>query len=77
MDPDCLAKKLKKRSEIHNRETRNKNKMDIPGYRTAAGQGTFHYRAVCLWNSIPERLTEPTNLVSFKKELMRQLQRES
>ena len=28
--PDYLAKKFKKRSEIHNKDTRNKNKMDIP-----------------------------------------------
>ena len=66
----------KKRSEIHNKDTRNKNKMDIPGYRMAAGQRTFHYRAVSLWNSLPERLTELTNLASFKKELMRHFQRE-
>ena len=46
--PDYLAKKVKKRFEIHNKDTRNKNKMDIPGYRTAAGQITFYYRAVSL-----------------------------
>ena len=32
--PDYIAKKFKKRSEIHNKNTRNKNKMDIPGYTT-------------------------------------------
>ena len=36
---------------------------------------TFHYRAVSLWNSLPERLTELKNLASFKKEVMRHLQR--
>lgn len=31
---DYLAKKFKKRSEFHNRDTRNKNnKIDIPGYK--------------------------------------------
>ena len=74
--PDYLAKKFKKRSEIHNKDTRDKNKMDIPGYRTAAGQRAFHYRAVSLWNSLPERLTELTNLASIKKKLMRHFQRE-
>ena len=44
--PDYPANKFKKRSEIHNKDTRNKNKIDIPGYRTATGQRTFHYRAV-------------------------------
>ena len=33
-------------------------------------------RAVSPWNSLPERLTEVTNLASFKKEVMRHLQRE-
>ena len=66
--------KIKTRSEIHNRDTRNKNKIDIPCYRTALGQRTFHYRAVSLWNALPERLTKITNIVAFKKELMRYLE---
>ena len=74
--PDYPAKKFKKRSEIHNKDTRNKNKIGIPGYRTATGQRTFHYRAVSLWNSLPERLAELANFVSFKRELMRHLQKE-
>ena len=74
--PDYLAKMFKKRSEIHNKDTRNKNKMDIPGYRTAAAQRTFYYRAVSLWNNLPGSLTELANLTLFKKELMRHLQRE-
>ena len=65
--PDYPANKFKKRSEIHNKDTRNKNKIDIPGYRTATGQRTFHYRAVSQRNSLPERLTELTNLVSIQK----------
>ena len=72
--PDYLAKKFERRSEIHNRDTRNKNKIDIPGYRTVLGQRTFHYRAVSLWNALPERLTKITNIWAFKKELMRYLE---
>ena len=33
LTPDYPANKFKKRSEIHNKDTRNKNKVDIPGYR--------------------------------------------
>ena len=65
--PDYPANKFKKRSEIHNKDTRNKNKIDIPGYRTATAQRTFHYRAVSQRNSLPERLTELTNLASIQK----------
>lgn len=63
LTPDYLAE----RSEIHNKDTWNKNNMDSPGYRTAAGQRTFRYQAVSLWNSLPERLAERTNLASFKE----------
>ena len=65
--PDYPANKFKKRCEIHNKDTQNKNKIDILGYRKATGQRTLHYRAVSLWNSLPERLTELTNLVSIQK----------
>jgi len=71
--PDYLAKKFKTRPEIHNSDTRNKNKIDIPGDRTAAGQRSFHYQSVSLWNALPERLTKITNIAAFKKELMRYL----
>ena len=67
--PDYLAKKCKTRSEIHNRDMRNKNKIDIPGDRTAIGQSSFHYRPVSLWKALPERLTKLTNFVTFKKAL--------
>ena len=69
--PDYLAKKCRKRSEIHKKDKRNKNKKDIPGYRTAAGQKSFYYRAVSLRNNLPGSLTELTNLALVKKELMR------
>ena len=59
--PDYPANKFKKRSEIHNKDTRNKNKNQRKKERT------FHYRAVLLWNSLPERLTELTNLVLIQK----------
>ena len=72
--PDYLAKKSKTSSDFHSRDTRNKNKIDIPGDRTTAGQRFFHYRAVSLWNFLPRKpLTKITNIATFKKELMRYL----
>ena len=67
--PAYLAKKCKTRSEIHNRDMCDKNKIDFSGYRTAADQRTFHYRPVSLWKASPERLTKLTNIVTFKKAL--------
>ena len=67
--PEYLNKKFKKRSEVHNKNTRNKGKLDIPRYRIASGQRTFHYRASTLWNSLPKRFTDLPSIVTFKKEL--------
>ena len=33
--PDYLAEKFRTNSDFHSRDTRNKNKIDIPGDRTA------------------------------------------
>ena len=67
--PDYLAEKFKTNSDFHSRDKRNKNKIDIPGDRTAAGQRSFHSPAVSLWNFLPERLTKITNISAFKKKL--------
>ena len=39
------------RSQVH---TRNKDKLHIPSFRSATGQRSFSYRAVQLWNDLPE-----------------------
>ena len=36
---------------------RNKHKLSIPRYKSAAGQRTFFYRTVTLWNSLPCSVT--------------------
>ena len=56
--PGYLGKQFKRRSSISNRETRNKNALNIPKYRLAAGQRTFLYRAVTIWNSLPHSITD-------------------
>jgi hypothetical protein len=50
--PQYLTKKFKKRLLIHTRNTRNANNIQIPLYRTAAGQRTFAYRGAKIWNDI-------------------------
>ena len=41
---------------MHTRNTRNKDKLHIPSFRSATGQRSFSYRAVQLWNDHPESL---------------------
>ena len=65
--PDYLNSYFHERSSLHDRNTRNKQKLNIPAYRSAAGQRTFEYRAVSLWNSLPSNITEHDNCKDFKR----------
>ena len=50
MAPSYLREKFSKRSEIHERQTRQSDSLVI--YKSAAGQRTFCYRAVHYWNNL-------------------------
>jgi hypothetical protein len=50
--PIYLSSQLITRGEVSSRETRNVRSLDVPLYKTATGQRTFHYRTVTLWNNI-------------------------
>ena len=58
-----------KRSDIHTRNTRSCNNLNIPKYITTSGQRSFTYSAVKLWNSLDSGLKEAStcNLSKFKK----------
>ena len=60
--PPSLCNKFSTRSQVHTRNTRNKDKIHIPSFRSTAGQRSFSYRAVQLWNDLPESLA---NIESF------------
>ncbi len=75
--PDYLVDKFIKRSDIHDRSTRNHDLLDIPLYKTAAGQRTFNYRAVKIWNDLDDKLKNITSITIFKKELREILLKES
>ena len=67
--PQCLSEKC----SIHSRLTRNQDTLQIPLYRTATGQRSFHYRAVNLWNGLDENIKEARSLRHFKKLLKNNL----
>jgi hypothetical protein len=71
--PSYLANKFTKRSDIHNCRTRNNYCLDIPSYKTTAGQRTFHYLAVKIWNDIDDELKKNAELKVFKKKLKEHL----
>ena len=44
--------------------------MEIPLYKTAAGQLSFSYSATYIWNNLPEDLKENNlSFIQFKREL--------
>ena len=48
--PSCQM--FTQRNQIHDRETRNQNELDILKYRTATGQRIFKYRGTKIWNAL-------------------------
>ena len=51
------------------RETRNDHKLDVPLFKTAAGQKTFLYKTTTLWNNIDPALKLCNSFLSFKVKL--------
>ena len=52
--PPSLCNKFSTRSQVRTRNTRNKDKLHIPTFRSATAQRPFPYRAVQFWNDLPE-----------------------
>ena len=64
--PPSLCNKFTTRSQVHTRNTRNKDKVNIPFFRSATGQRSFLYRAAQFWNNVPENLTNVESFNVFK-----------
>ena len=62
----CL-KGLASRAQAHDRVTRQMDELDIPFYRTAAGQRSFLYRATKLWNDLENNIKDSSTIGVFKK----------
>ena len=67
--PTYLRNRFVKRTDLHIRQTRNNNLLDIPLFRTASGQKSFHYGAVKIWNNLESDLKEIQSLRQFKRNL--------
>ena len=71
--PSYLCEKFRKRSEVHSRATRNNNMLNVPFYKSASGQRTFHYRATKLWNAMSDDMKNYDHIGPFKHSLKRSL----
>ena len=69
MAPSYLREKLSKRFEIHKRQTHQRDSLNIPLYKSAAGQHTFCYRAVHNWNNLNCSIKSAKTVKSFKSQL--------
>ena len=68
-----LFSKYIQRATITRRTTRNSHMLNIPLFKTATGQRTFHFRTVKLWNSLDSTLKLKPTLQDFKRCLTRSL----
>ena len=64
--PAYLSSIFKTRGEVSGRDTKNNTQLDVPLHRSAAGQRTFHYRTVTLWNNLT-KLKNYANLFQTSK----------
>ena len=67
--PAYLCRKFKTRSEAHNCNTRNRDRLHIPLCGTAAGQCAFTLRGQKLWSSLPDEFQFITNFDVFKVKI--------
>ena len=67
--PPSLCNKFSTRSQVHTRNTRNKDILHIPSFRSATGQRFFSYGAVQLWNDLPESLANIKSFNVFKNAI--------
>ena len=69
--PAYLSDKLITRSTVSKRklETRNSQMLNIPLFRSATGQKTFHYRIVNIWNNLNNNIKLCIDVNSFRNKL--------
>ena len=69
--PPYLCDRFITRMRVHDRNTRNNNELEIPLCTSAAGQRSFLYRAVALWNQLPDHIKNKEHVENFKTALKR------
>ena len=71
--PNYLSSQFIKRSDVSKRETRSSQLLNIPLFKTTAGQRSFYYRIVTLWNNLDASLKLCESVQTFKHNLRKQL----
>ncbi len=63
--PAYLQSKFIVRANVHSLNTRHRNKLDVPLFKTATGQQPFVFRATRLWNELTWTLTDVNSFSNF------------
>ena len=71
--PPYLCNKFRKRSNLHECYTRNRELLQIPMYNTTTGLRTFNYRGAKLWNELDNNTKLMPSLKSFKNKLKKDM----
>ena len=68
--PDYLIEKFTLRSQIHTRNTRQRDQLNIPRCRRTTGQRSFAYRGAWLWNNLREYVKSSDFVKVFRKRIV-------
>ena len=66
--PGHLSDHLITRRTVSNWKTRNSEMLNIPLFRSATGQKTFHHRIVNIWNNLDNNIKLSINVNSFRNK---------
>ena len=68
LTPSYLNSYISKRTGIHSHNyTRFRENLDVPMFRTATAQCSFHYRSINTWNSLSASTRNSKTLTNFKR----------
>ena len=71
LTPDYLRKRFQRRSEIHQRDTTQKNNLSLPKCRLTSGHRAFAFRGAKIFNSLPKFIRDTKSLSGFKKRILK------
>jgi len=70
---DYLRERFKQRSEIHQRNSRQKSELTLPKCRLAIGQRAFAFRDAKIFNSLPKFIRDTESLRGFKRRMFKNI----
>ena len=73
LTPNYLCERFKQRSEIHQRDTRQKSELTLPKCRIAAGQRAFAFRGAKSFNFLPKFIRDTESLSGFKRRTFKNI----